>query len=193
MHFHIYRGQDGIIDYENIITAMGINDSQVIISNQNLPPNTIWHYIRRLVSDCDLESPDSPPCIVVVDSEGDIIGNTPNIPQNIIIEQLAGGKLKLRWRYFKTGQEIVPTGFKIFMDDGDGFDFDSPIATVPYRGAVEHSWTSDALTHGQRYKFIVQSYAANAGQSNNTNFVFALADAQGPPAASNLSISWEEI
>lgn len=189
----IYRGQDGAMNYNDIQAVMNIADEDVFINAQTLPPNTIWHYIRRQCSDCGLESPDSPPCIVVINADGDMISNTPNTPVNLIIEQLAGGKLRLRWRYFETGQEVIPTSFKIFMDSGDGFDFDSPIATVPYRRAVEHSWTSDTLIHGQRYKFIVQSYAANAGQSNNTNFVFAIADAVGPPAANGLTINWEEI
>ena len=192
--FHrIYSGQDGVIDYNNVVGRMGLNDASVSLANQDLPAGSIWHYIRRQVSECDLESPDSPPCVVVIDSAGEMISNTPNTPANVKIEQVAGGKLRLRWRYIPTGQEIIPTGFNIYMDSGSGFDFDTPLDTVAYRRQIEHSWTSDALTHGQRYKFIVRSYAASAGYSSNTDYVAALADAIGPAAATGVTLNWETV
>jgi len=192
--FHrVYRGQDGVIDHNNVVGRMGLNDASVSLANQDLPAGSIWHYVRRQVSECDLESPDSPPCVVVIDSAGEMISNTPNTPANVKIEQVAGGKLRLRWRYIPTGQEIIPTGFHIYMDSGSGFDFDTPLDTVAYRRQIEHSWTSDALTHGQRYKFIVRSYAASAGYSSNTDYVAALADAIGPAAATGVTLNWETV
>lgn len=164
LSYRVYRGQDGVIDYNNVVGRMWPGDTSVSLANQDLPPNTIWHYVRRSVSECGLESADSPPCIVVIDSDGEMIGNTPNTPANLKIEQVIGGKLRLRWRYIPTGQDIIPTGFNIYMDDGSGFNFDTPIATIPYKRAIEHSWTSEALTHGQRYKFIVRSYAGSVAR-----------------------------
>jgi len=189
----VYGGQDGDIDYDTIMAVMDISDSSVSVANQDLPPNTIWHYIRRQCSDCGLESDDSPACIIVIDPNGDMVGNTPNAPANLTIERIAGGKLRLRWRYFTAGQEIKPTGFRVYMDSGLGFDFNSPIATVMYRRAVEHSWVSDTLTHGQIYRFVVRSYADGAGEDDNYNVVSAVADSQGPVAATGLTLSWEEI
>lgn len=157
----IYRGQDGVIDYNNVVGRMWPDDTSVSLANQNLPPNTMWDFVRRQVSECGLESADSPACKVIINSDGSMISNTPNTPANVIIEQVIGGKLRLRWRYFPTGQEILPTGFAIYVDDGSGFDFSVPLAVVPYKRAIEHSWTSDALTHGERYKFIVRSYAGS--------------------------------
>jgi len=188
----IYRGQDGKMDYDNIQAAMDLNAADVAILAQDLPPNTIWHYIRRRCGDCGLESPDSPACIIIINSDGDMIASTPNVVKHLTAVQLSGGRLKLRWHYYGTTEEVKPTGFKIFMDSGSGFDFGTPDAIVSYRGAIEHSWTSPALVHGQRYKFIVRSYTENAGQTINTNYVAALADALGPPAASGLMIDWAE-
>jgi len=191
----VYRGQDGDIDIDNIQAVMELEDTQVAIANQNLPPNTIWHYIRRQVSDCGLESGNSDPCVVVIDSNGDMVGDTPNPPMLLTIEKLAGAKFRLRWRYTRISEEIAPTGFHIYMDSGSGFNFSSPDATVNYGlgGRGEFSWTSGALTHGQQYRFCVRSYHEGAGESQNTNYVAAVADSQGPDAITGLRTSWQEI
>jgi len=159
-YHNVYRGQDGNIDYENCLAFMDLEDSQVSVLNQDLPPDTIWHFIRRQVSECDLESEDSPACVIVVNSAGDMVGDVPNPPLDLAIEGLSGGCFKLRWRYTTIGEELAPTGFNIYMDSGEGFDFNSPIATVPYGlgGFGEFEWISDPLTPGQRYRFCVRSY-----------------------------------
>jgi hypothetical protein len=190
---NIYRGQDGDIDYETPVAEMAIGYKQVSIPDQNLPPNTIWHFVRRQTSECGLESADSQRCIVVIDADGNIVGRTPNRPTNIMIERLSGGRFRLRWRYLQAGQEIVPTGFKIYADSGDGFDFGSPTAVIPYNRAVEYGWESAAFEHGRICRFIIRSYYKHGGESNNTNAVGATADTQGPPAATGLSISWGEL
>jgi len=188
----LYSGQDGVMDYDTVQAVMDIDDETISLAGQILPPDTIWHYIRRQCSDCGLESSDSPRCVIAIDSNGDMVGSTPNAPTNLRIEQIIGGKLQLRWRYMPTDQQTKPTGFYIYIDSGSGFDFDSPHATVLYNRAVEHVWQSVALTHGTLYRFVVRSYTTDAGQDNNSNIVSAVADSQGPVAASGLNISWEE-
>lgn len=192
-YYRVYRGRDGVIDYNTVQALMTLDATSVSMTNQNLPANSIWHYARKRVSDCGLESPPSPMHKIVINSEGSMILSTPNVVQGLVINQLTGGILELRWRYLSTGQEIIPTGFKIYMDSGSGFDFDDPVATVTYRRSVEHKWKSPLLVHGQTYKFCIRSYAANAGETINTDFVAAKADAQGPAAAEGLSVSWEEV
>lgn len=167
MFYRVYRGQDGVMDYENVQATMDLDDEDVAIPDQVLPANTIWHYIRRLVSDCDLESADSDPAIVRIDSDGEMIPLTPNTPLSLQIEQLSGGRLQIRWRYTEINQEIVPTGFHIFIDSGEGFDFETPDDSVPYYfgGNGEFTWTSAALTDGQRYRFCVRSYVDHVLQT----------------------------
>lgn len=191
----IYKGQDGVINYNEVVALMNSDDQVIMIPSQALPTNTIWHYVRRNVSECDLESADSPPCIVQIASNGDMIGNTPNPPAALTIEGFAGGLIKLKWRYSRIDEEVVPTGFHIYMDSGSGFDFDTPQATVAYGlgGSGEFNWTSDALNNGQLYRFIVRSYRTAAGESQNTNFVAARADSQGPAAITGLTASYQEI
>ena len=196
--YKVYRGQDGAFDYENPVAEMALDDEQVSIPNQDLPPNTIWHYIRRRVAACcEKESPDSPACIVRINSAGEMLGSTPNAPTNLAAEGLADGKIKLRWRYVKLEEEIAPSGFYIYIDSGAGFDFENPDAIIPYhRGrpkAGEFDWTSESLTNGEIYRFCVRSYRTGAGESQNTDFVSIVADSVGPAAIVDLFVSVEEI
>ena len=183
------------MDYSSPVAAMAVDDTSVTIFNQALPANTIWHFTRRQVSGCGLESADSPPCIIQIDSAGDMIGNTPNPPLNLTIEKQAAAKLKLRWRYTKLAEEIEPTGFYIYIDSGSGFDFATPDAAVAYSAgrSGEFSWTSGSLTNGQLYKLVARSYRTAAGTSQNTSYVSAIADSVGPAAITDLTASWELV
>ena len=193
--FNVYRGQDGDIDFDNAVATMDLTDTEVQIAAQDLPANTIWHYVRRQLSECALESDPSDPCIVQIGAAGDMILNTPNAPGSLAVEQVAGAKLTVRWRYSELSQEIVPTGFRIYIDSGSGFDFDTPDATVAFAqgGGPEFSWTSSALNDGQTYKFCIRAYKTDAGESQNTAFVSATADSSGPSGLSGIIGSWEDV
>lgn len=191
--FNVYCGQDGGIDYVSAVATMDLTDTEVEIAAQDLPANTIWHYVRRQVSECDLESDPSDPCIVQIDANGDMILDTPNIPDSLTVEQVAGAKLKVRWRYSELSQEIAPTGFRIYIDTGSGFDFDTPDDTVAFAqgGGPEFSWTSSTLNDGQTYKFCVRAYTTNYGESQNTAFVSGVAKSSGPSGLTGITSSWE--
>ena len=191
----VYRGQDGNIDYENVVALMGLTDSQVSIPNQALPPNTIWTFIRRRVAPCGLESPDSPVCIVRIDSQGNMIPSLPNTPTSVTVEQLAAGKFRLCWRYSKINEEVSPVEFRIYVDSGSGFNFSSPTATKLYKfgGHGEFKWDSDAYTHGQRVKFCVRARPLAEAETQNTDYVAAFADALGPPAIDDVSAIVEQL
>ncbi len=193
--FNIYRGQDGDIDYDSAVATMDLTDTEVQIAAQALPANTIWHYVRRQRSECALESDPSDPCIVRIDADGDMILDTPNTPDSQAVEQVAAAKLKVRWRYSELAQEIVPTGFRIYIDSGTGFDFDTPDATVAFAlgGGPEFSWTSSALNDGQTYKFCVRAYTTGSGETQNTAFVSAVAKSSGPSALTGVTGSWEVV
>jgi hypothetical protein len=194
MQYRIYRGQDGVMDYDHVQATMDLDDEDVAIPDQSLPANTIWHYIRRWVSDCDIESPDSDPTIVRIDSDGEMIPLTPNAPFNLQIEQVAGAKLRVRWRYSEIDQEIAPSDFYIYTSGSSEFNFEFCADSVSYYagGNGEFEWTSAELFADLLWCICVRSYAEGAGESQNTNFVSAIADSGGPPAAANLAATWEE-
>lgn len=189
----VFLGQDGDIDYDSPVAYMSHEDTQISIAGLNLLPNTIWHVVRCAMSECGILSEPSPPCIIMIDENGDMLGLTPNAPSNLTAELLAGGKIRLRWRYDRYRQQVAPSGFRIYIDSGGGFDFENPDAEAGYSHRGEFNWTSDVLTHGERYKFCVRSFRSGGGESQNTNFVSAVADAIGPPAIGYLQVSWEEI
>jgi len=190
----VYRGQDGDVDFDSIQEVMEIDDEQIAIGNQMLPANSIWHYIRCQVGGCGLESDASPACIVRIDENGDMFGDMPNIPIPLEAQQVAGGKIRLRWRYSPIDQEIAPTSFNIYMDSGSGFDYGNPIDSVNYDlgKAGEFTWLSGALAHGQLYRFIVRSDHVTEAETRNTTFVAAVADSSGPPAITAITASWQE-
>ncbi len=191
--FNVYRGQDGDIDYDTAVATMDLADTEVQIPDQSLPADTIWHYARRQLSECALESDPSDPCIVRIDADGDMILDTPNIPDSVAVEQVAGAKLKVRWRYSELYQEIAPTGFRIYIDSGTGFDFDTPDDTAAFAlgGGPEFSWTSSALNDGQIYKFCVRAYTTNYGETQNVSFVSGVAKSSGPSGLTGITSSWE--
>ncbi len=193
--FNIYRGQDGAIDYDTAVATMDLADTEVEIAAQALPANTIWHYVRRQLSECALESDSSDPCIVRIDADGDMILDTPNIPDSVAVEQVAGAELTVRWRYSELDQEIAPTGFRIYIDSGSGFDFDYIDATVAFAlgGGPEFSWTSSALSDGQTYKFCVRAYKTASGETQNVSFVSAVAKSSGPSGLTGITSSWEVV
>jgi len=191
--YAIYRGQDGHIDYNNAIALMEEGDNQVEISGQALIANTIWHYARKAFSECGLLSAPSPVCIVRIGADGEMLGDVPNPPEALTIEQLTGGKFRLQWRYISNGEEIAPTGFNIYVDEGDGFDFDSPLDTVSYNRQIEFEWISDSFADGLLCRFCVRSYCENEGESQNTNFVSARANLTGPDAITGLFIEVEDL
>ena len=169
----VYRGQDGNMDYDNNVAVMALGDSDVTINDQDLPEGTSWHFVRRQVSDCGLESTDSDICRVVIDSEGDMIAAAPNAPVDLVAESLAGAVVRLRWRYSQLFEEVAPTGFRIYIDSGSGFDFSTPDATVEYGlGGSEYEWTSGALDDGAAYKFCVRSYREELGPDLVINGTF---------------------
>ena len=192
--------QPGSRDYVAVIEkheGMEIGGTTIAIAHQDLPANTIWHYVRRQVTDCGLESADSDPCVVVIGAAGSSTGSAPRAPYNLVASLQPAGAIRLDWRYSGTDSPRTPTGFRVYQDSGSGFDFDTPAATVTprvplTRGTHDQAWVSGALSHGQRYRFCVRSYCAT-GESQNCDSVSIVADAVGPAAITDLRGSWVEV
>lgn len=189
----VYKGQDGNMDYDRIQAVMNADASEVSIAAQELLADTNWHYARRKVSCCGLESPSSPICMVQIKSDGTMRTGSPNAPYNLTIETLAGGKVRLHWYYDPEDQDARPAGFHVYCDNGSGFDLDTPDANVGFWGSRVFSWTSGALVHGSIYRFVVCSYASGGECSGVSNIVSARADSQGPAAIDEITVSWEAI
>lgn len=179
------------MDYDAIQAVMNIDAADVTIPFQVLPAETTWHYIRRQVSDCGLESPDSTAVIVEIDAGGDMMLPVPNSPCELKIEKAAGGKLLLKWRYIRLNEPISPIGFNVYQDSGGGFDYETPAGTVRYNRGGDYKWLSPGLTDGQSYSFVVRAYAA--AEELNTVTVQETADAQGPVLIDDIAVTVEDL
>jgi len=190
----VYRGQDGNVDDLTICAIAQADAEEIEIKDQFLPPLTIWHFHQCLVSHCGLESDRSMECIVRIDENGDMMGDMPNVPIPLEAELLAGGRVKLRWRYSHAFEEVSPTCFNIYINDGSGFDYATPSDTILYDlgKAGMFEWISQELIDGKFYQFVVRSDNETEAETINTTFVSAVIDSQGPPAITSINASWEE-
>jgi hypothetical protein len=124
-----------------------------------------------------------------------MIPETPNKPISVTVNPIAGGKFLLRWRYTKINEEVTPTEFRIYIDLGDGFDFNLPDAIIKFGhgGKAEFQWTSDAYMTGQRCKFCVRAFADDKGETQNTDYVSTTADDTGPDAITDIYATVEQL
>lgn len=194
--YNIYRGQDGVMNYGTVVGTMNLADTQVTIAGQDLPAGTIWNFVRRRkASDCSLESPDSPVCEVRITPAGAMIADAPNEPSNLQAAALAGGSVRLRWRYCEIRQAVAPTAFRIYIDSGSGFNFATPSLTLTYSfgGGGEFTKTITGLTAGIRHRFCVRAYnSVTLGETQNADSVTATPIATGPAGLPTPIASVEE-
>jgi hypothetical protein len=184
--YNIYRGQDGVIDYVTPVAVMALEDTEIEITAQDLPPNTIWHYERKQIrGDCSLEGEASNPCIIYMDAAGDMRSAAPNPPMDLTAEPIVGGKVRLRWRYSTAGQEAAPAGFAVFQIQTTPFS-ETPagiiLGGIGLRG--EFMWDSDVLTG--TWLFMIKAFTMSNGLSLPSCIVMATTDSQGPPAIETL-------
>jgi len=192
VRYDIYRGQDGRINYETPVATMWPGQEVVEIADQDLPANTTWHYVRRAVRlcCCGKESDDSHACIVRIASDGQSIGPSPNPPTDILAEPIAGGAIRLRWRYEPGGQAVAPETFSISLDT-----LDNEVGVVPAGFAIGgvYVWLSEPFEHGRLVRLCVRSAGRDGARSSNTYFVSAVADAQGPEAIHGLLVEVDDV
>jgi len=189
----VYRGLDGVMDYESV-EAVGAAGEQVVIPAQSLPPNTRWRYAARDMSDCGRESGDGPACEVRIGADGQMRPLCANVPQQVTAEPLAGGQVRVRWVYATEDQEAAPAQFRVYIDGGDGFDFEAPageVEAVGLGGGV-YEWTSGELADGLRHRFCVRGVSAAGAETAHAGFAAAVVDSSGPSAVGAAVAVWEE-
>ncbi len=150
-----------------------------------------WQYRRRGVSPGGTMGDYSIVNKVVVDAGGAIHFDVGNEPQSLKARGVwnGPGEIELRWVYDSENQPATPTGFKIYIKNGAVWDY---VDSVAYHegGTPNYRWGSEAHAHGLEVEYKVVTYRTvsevdyeTAGQT-----VTIVADAQGPPAVTQVDI-----
>ncbi len=96
---------------------------------------------------------------------------------------VAGGKVRLAWRWRPDVLGVLPQAFRIFGDGGTGtIDDESPLGEVAWEdGRRVYTWASDPLADGTEHRLAVRAVAAGDVRDEAPPVVTATPDAT-PPA-----------
>ena len=151
-----------------------------------------WQFKRRAVSPGGTMGDYSQEAEIVVDAGGAIHWAVGNEPQSLAARNAwnGPGKIELRWAYDSANQPATPTGFKIYIADGDEWDY---VDDVDYHagGTASYHWESGAHADGLAVTYKVATYrtVATVDYEGAGVTVTITADAAGPPAVTNLEIT----
>ena len=184
----LYRGDDDVaaIDYDTPVGAASPTATDPtkidMFSGYSIDADSIYYFAVRAVGRGGAEEENTDQIVrVETDGLGDFLPRVPNAPRHLMVTPVAGGKLLLRWRYDSTGQQVAPTNYRIYHDNG------SPSKTMIWAPALDvvegTTYLTEAYAAGTRVQFGVRAYSNDGGQENNTDTVFGLADVNGPKDA----------
>ncbi len=187
---NIYRGTGESVDYGWPIAMFedGVTEYEI---EQNLPAESATRYARKVMSDCGKESDASAETIVRIGADGEMLPPLPNEPYDLTLEPLAGGRLRLRWKYAAGGEEATVAGWKVYMaEENEEFDYDEPAATL---AAGARSWTSGELVDGVTYKAIVRAFSQDENETRNDSCAIAAAVNHGPEGIGDTEARYIEV
>lgn len=151
-----------------------------------------WQFRRRGVSPGGRMGDYSVVNEVVVDAGGAVHFAVGNEPQSLEARNVRNGpgQIDLRWIYDSTNQPATPTGFKIYIANGPDWDL---VDDVDYHagGTPSYHWRSDAHAHDLEIEYKVVTYRTVSSVDYETDgpAVTITADAEGPPAVTELSVT----
>ncbi len=104
----------------------------------------------------------------------------------VVVNRLPGGKLRLTWRAATPYQAQDAQYFYVYVDStGDGFNYNSIFGTTfngeyVNAGPDSNAWTSEVLTDGKVYKFVIRTEDDCGNWEFNTNIFEGIPDATPP-------------
>lgn len=121
---------------------------------------------------------------VLGSSGGYSAGGYPHPPGYLMAKATAGGRVVVRIKHDKAGEENAALRFRVYRSPGgvSTVALGTAIATITRLGGryFEGSASVGPLTHGLQYRFTVRSEATGSVREVNTAVATAVADAQGP-------------
>jgi len=105
------------------------------------------------------------------------------LKDSIAVEVLPSGRIRLIWTLASPPQAQDPMYFWIYVDStGGGFNFNTPFGAT-FNGEyslTQNAWTSEVLTHGKIYRFVIRTEDDCANWEFNENIIEAIPDATPP-------------
>ncbi len=103
-----------------------------------------------------------------MNAEGQLADPLPNDAFALQAIQVPGSRVRLEWFYCPLDQHTEPAQFNVYASDASGqVDFDTPLATLPYRGRRICQYLTALLSDGM-YRFVVRAEAADGTESDAT-------------------------
>ncbi len=186
--YNLYRGaeQKSAIDWDSPVGAAAADATSI----RNFPwishaADEDWVYGVRAIGGGGVEEQTTHNCVRArFDGAGDLRDAVPNAPFALAAVPGSGGTLAVEWLYSAAGQEVAPSVFRVYHDNGTGtMDWVTPIGSVSYVAGVQaFSFATGAYSHGTRVQVGVRAESAAGDEETSTRTVTTTAIAT-PPAA----------
>lgn len=118
----------------------------------------------------------------MTDEEGDWKGSVPNAPTDLQVVPLSQGRFRVRWTYCPQGEEVEPSGFRLYTTHEGVLDYGSIAASVPFAsGRIHFEHITPSYEDGERVGWAVRASSAAGHEERNMHQVYAFARSQPPP------------
>ncbi|MBN1344520.1 MAG: hypothetical protein JXQ73_17655 [Phycisphaerae bacterium] len=156
-------------------------------------PSTIYWYLLRAVGGGGVEETTGHQIRrAEFDADGEYVGPHPNPPRMLQVEPILGGRIRLRWSYDPTDEEVAPGRFLIHNDAGTPgvVDYETVVGSVDYAvGRPLFEWTSEVFPDGARVWWVVRSESPDGVVEDNAVSLATEADASGPAVHTGVTAS----
>jgi hypothetical protein len=130
--YNIYanNGAGGPVNYSKpIATTSSLSYAPGALT----PSSDTTFAVRALDTVSNLEEANTDARVrIVLDGSGNDLSGVPNSPQSVVLSALAAGACQVTWAYVPALSVGTPTGFQVFLSQGQTVDYSSPAMTVPY-------------------------------------------------------------
>lgn len=165
----LYRGPNMVhIDFADILEVASL-DAEFISPRGCVPhdSNSTYFYAIRRFNCCGYQEQTLAAATeVAFDEDGNLLKPQPNKIFAIKSEQTKERRILLTWFYCPLDQKSQPLCFNVYYDNGTRqIDYQTPLATMSYRGRRFYMHRSDTLEPG-KYLFAVRAENADGLESN---------------------------
>jgi hypothetical protein len=147
-------------------------------------PGADYEYVLTAISGGGCENITAASSVMIaIDPLGNWAGPRPNAPTDLRVVPAKGGRFLIQWVYDEDGQQIDPSGFRLYRGTGwSGVSYAGPVAVVAHQaGQVHFSYISEECIHGTRVTWAVRAVSAAGVEEDNGRTVTAWAVALSPP------------